>query len=75
MLKQFSCAFLFLTHLCACFPKVTFINTSILTKVLIRFLKTESKLGELNDNSTDVFESAIMKIYYQRVVSGSFDRT
>ena len=43
-----------------CFPRVTFINTS-LHNDRIRILKPERELDQLNDDSTDIFKSGIMQ--------------
>ena len=51
------------------FPGVIFINT-ILNNERIRILKPETKLHELNDDSTDIFKSDIIEKYFQKV-SGS----
>ena len=52
-----------------CFPRVTFINTSIPNDG-IRILKSETELHELNDDSTDIFKAGIIETCCQRV-SGS----
>ena len=52
-----------------CFSRVTFINTSLCNDI-IRILKSETELDELDDDTTDVFKAGIIEKDCQRV-SGS----